>query len=93
TVFAENFSVATLNSAVDARLIEKLRVENPLKAKALELTTRNLDKMTGYLRTAKDARVKDIFWTEVQPVLLGQGDAKAALTKAQERIDRELARP
>ncbi|MFO1288208.1 MAG: extracellular solute-binding protein [Rubrivivax sp.] len=93
TVFAENFSVATLNSAVDSKLIEKMRAENPLKAKALELTTRNLDKMTGYLRTAKDARVKDIFWTEVQPVLLGQGDAKAALTKAQERIDRELARP
>ena len=93
TVFAENFSVATLNSAVDSKLIEKMRAENPLKAKALELTTRNLDKMTGYIKTAKDARVKDIFWTEVQPVLLGQGDAKAALAKAQERIDRELARP
>ncbi|MCA0240975.1 MAG: extracellular solute-binding protein [Proteobacteria bacterium] len=92
-VFAENFSVATLNTAVDKALLEKMRDENPLKAKALELTTRNLDKMTGYLKTPKDARVKDIFWTEVQPVLLGKGDAAAALAKAQERIDRELARP
>jgi len=93
TVLAESFSVVTLNRNVDAAVQAKMRVENPLKAKALELTTRNLDKMTGYLKTAKDARVKDIFWTEVQPVLLGQGDPKAALNKAQERIDRELGRP
>jgi ABC-type glycerol-3-phosphate transport system substrate-binding protein len=93
TVLAESFSVVTLNRNVDAAVQEKMRVESPLKAKALELTTRNLDKMTGYLKTAKDARVKDIFWTEVQPVLLGQGDPKAALGKAQDRIDRELGRP
>ncbi len=93
TVLAESFSVVTLNRNVDAAVQEKMRVESPLKAKALELTTRNLDKMTGYLKTPKDARVKDIFWTEVQPVLLGQGDPKAALGKAQGRIDRELGRP
>ncbi|MEO8856007.1 MAG: extracellular solute-binding protein [Burkholderiaceae bacterium] len=93
TVFAETFSVATLNKAVDAKMLEKMKDEDPLKAKALELTTRNLDKMTGYLKTPKDARVKDAFWTEVQPVLLGQGDPKAALDKAAERVNRELSRP
>ena len=91
-VMAETFTLATLNSAVDAKLRESIKDESPLKARALELTTQNVDRFTGYLRTAKDARVKDIFWTEVQPVLLGQGDPKAALAKAQERIDRELGR-
>ncbi len=93
TVLAETFSVATLNTAVDSKMLEKMKAENPLKAKALELTTRNLDKVTGYLKTPKDARVKDAFWTEVQPVLLGQGDPKAALDKARDRVNRELARP
>ncbi len=93
TVLAETFSVATLNTAVDSKMLEKMKTENPLKAKALELTTRNLDKVTGYLKTPKDARVKDAFWTEVQPVLLGQGDPKAALDKARDRVNRELARP
>ncbi len=92
-VMADTFTLATLNTVVDQQLRERIKDESPLKARALELTTRNLDKFTGYLRTGKDARVKDIFWTEVQPVLLGQGDAKAALAKAAERIDKELERP
>ncbi|MGE0314607.1 MAG: ABC transporter substrate-binding protein [Lautropia sp.] len=91
-VMADTFTLATLNDAVDRKLRDRIRDESPLKARALELTTQNLDKFTGYLRTGKDARVKDIFWTEVQPVLLGQGDAKAALSKAAARIDRELER-
>ncbi len=91
-VMADTFTLATLNTAVDAKLRERIKDESPLKARALELTTQNLDKFTGYLRSGKDARVKDIFWTEVQPVLLGQGDPKAALAKAAERIDKELER-
>lgn len=93
TVLADKFSVVTLNQAVDAKELKKMQIENPLKATALELTGRDLDKMTGYLKTPMDARVKDAFWSEIQPVLLGQGDPKTALDKARDRVNRELARP
>ena len=92
TVMADTFSLLTLNKAVDDKLIAKLRTESPLKAKSLELVGQNLDKMTGYLLTPKEARVKDAFWSEVQPALLGQVDPKAALQKAEDKVNRALRR-
>lgn len=92
TTMSETFSILTLNPKVDDKLIARFRQENPLKAKVLELTARNLDKITGYWKTPKEARVKDAFWTEVQPALLGEAEPKAALARAEEKVNRALSR-
>lgn len=89
---SESFSILTLNKNVDPMLIERFRAEAPLKAKILELAGSKLDKITGYLMTPKEARVKDAFWAAVQPALLGQTDPKAALDEAEAQVNRALTR-
>ncbi len=89
---SSTFSILTLNKTVDPKLIEKFRAEAPLKAKVLELAGSKLDKITGYLRTPKEARVKDAFWAAVQPALLGEADPKAALDDAEAKVNRAIER-
>jgi ABC-type glycerol-3-phosphate transport system substrate-binding protein len=89
---SETFSVLTLNKNVDQKLIQRFKTEAPLKAKVLELTGAKLDKITGYLKTSKEARVKDAFWSAVQPALLGQADPKTALDNAEALVNRALSR-
>lgn len=91
-VMSETFSILTLNKNVDQKLIESFRTKAPLKARILELAGSKLDKISGYLKTPKDARVKDAFWGAIQPALLGQADPKAALADAETRVNRALSR-
>ncbi len=91
-VMSNTFSLLTLNKNVDPKLIEKFRKENPLKATTLELAGSELDKITGYLKSPLEARVKDAFWTSVQPALLGEADPKKALDAAEAKVNRILSR-
>jgi ABC-type glycerol-3-phosphate transport system substrate-binding protein len=89
---SNTFSILTLNKNVDPKLIARFKTEAPLKAAILELAGSKLDKITGYLKMPKDARVKNAFWTSVQPALLGEADPKAALDEAEAKINRILTR-
>jgi len=89
---SNTFSILTLNKNVDPKLIERFKKEAPLKAAILESAGSKLDKITGYLKMPKDARVKNAFWTSVQPALLGQVDPKKALDEAEAKVNRILAR-
>lgn len=89
---SSTFSILTLNKNVDPKLIAKFKTEAPLKAEILELAGSKLDKITGYLKSAKEARVKDAFWTSVQPALLGEVDPKTALDAAEKKVNRVLSR-
>jgi len=87
---AETFSVLTLNKRVDESVIASLKTDAPLKAKVLELAGSKLDKIVGYLKTPKEQRVKDAFWSSVQPALLGQADPNTALGQAEGKVNRVL---
>jgi len=89
---SSTFSILTLNKNVDPKLIAKFKTEAPLKAEILELAGSKLDKITGYLKSPMEARVKDAFWTSVQPALLGEADPKEALASAEAKVNRILAR-
>lgn len=86
------FSILTLNKNVDPKLIEKFSAEAPLKADILKLAGSKLDKITGYIKSPKEARIKDAFWTEIQPALLGQVDPQTALDNAESAVNRVLSR-
>lgn len=89
---SSTFSILTLNKNVDPKLIAKFKAEAPLKAEILELAGSKLDKITGYLKSPMEARIKDAFWTSVQPALLGEADPKEALDSAEAKVNRILAR-
>ncbi|MEH6725388.1 MAG: sugar ABC transporter substrate-binding protein [Hyphomicrobiales bacterium] len=89
---SSTFSILTLNKNVDPMLIEKFTTEDPLKAKILTAAGSKLDKITGYLKSPVEARVKDAFWTSVQPALLGQVDPQKALDAAEAKVNRVLTR-
>jgi ABC-type glycerol-3-phosphate transport system substrate-binding protein len=89
---SSTFSILTLNKNVDPMLIEKFKTEDPLKAKILTAAGSKLDKITGYLKSPVEARVKDAFWTSVQPALLGQVDPQKALDSAEAKVNRVLSR-
>jgi ABC-type glycerol-3-phosphate transport system substrate-binding protein len=89
---SSTFSILTLNKNVDPMLIEKFKTEDPLKAKILTAAGSKLDMITGYLKSPVEARVKDAFWTSVQPALLGQVDPQKALDSAEAKVNRVLSR-
>lgn len=93
TDFIKTYSVLTLNKIADPAGIAALTESNPLKA-ALVGTAGNVDASlaVGYLKTGLDARIKDAFWTAVQPALLGDADPKEALDEAETAINRILSR-
>lgn len=89
---SDTFSILTLNKDVDPKLIAKFREEDPLKAEILEMAGSKLDKITGYIKSPVEARIKDAFWTSVQPALLGEADPQEALDAAEAKVNRILSR-
>jgi ABC-type glycerol-3-phosphate transport system substrate-binding protein len=91
--FIKTYSVLTLNKVADPAGIAALKESNPLKA-ALVGTASSVDSSlaVGYLKTGLDARIKDAFWTAVQPALLGDTDPQDALDEAERAINRILSR-
>lgn len=89
----ETYSVLTLNKNADPIVIEQLSETNPLKAELLTKASAFDPALTsGYLKTGLDARIKDAFWTAVQPALLGEADPQQALDEAERAINRILSR-
>jgi ABC-type glycerol-3-phosphate transport system substrate-binding protein len=93
TTMASTFSILTLNKDVDKKLIANIKSEDPLKSKVLDLDQPDMSTITGYLKSAKEGRVKEAFWGAIQPALLGQTDPKAALDSAEALVNRALSRP
>jgi ABC-type glycerol-3-phosphate transport system substrate-binding protein len=89
---SNTFSILTMNKNVDPKLIERFESEDPLKAVVLQHAGSKLDMITGYLTLGLEARIKDAFWTSVQPALLGEADPQAALDDAEAKINRILSR-
>ena len=92
TTFSQTFSILTLNESVDSALIEKLKDEQPLKSNVLAMARQHLDKITALWATPKDAKIKDAFWSTIQPALLGEVDPKTALDDAERKVNRVLRR-
>ena len=84
--------LVTGNVAVDTKSLAELQKSDPLVHAILKTQLENTDKMVGNWRLGNDSRIKEAFWPELQNVLLGRKDAKAALADAERKIGRELAR-
>lgn len=92
TVFADNFTILTLNKNVDQTLIGRISGSDPVKAAALNISVDNMDKMVGSWPSPLDARIKEVFWPPLQAALLGEKDPAAALSEAEEAVNRVLRR-
>ena len=77
---------------VDAKILEYFQKEDPLAHAVLRTQIENLDKLVGNWRQAKDAQVKEAFYTEIQAALLGRKLAAQALTEAERKVNRVLQR-
>ena len=87
-----NRKLVTGNIAVDAKNLADLESSDPLVYSILKTQLEHTDKMVGNWRLGNDSKVKEAFWPELQNVLLGRKDAKAALADAERKVDRELKR-
>jgi ABC-type glycerol-3-phosphate transport system substrate-binding protein len=84
--------ILTGNTQVDQALLASLRNEDPQVHAVLTTQLEHTDKMVGKWPLANDARVKDIFWAELQSALLGRKPARQALADAERRLTREIGR-
>ncbi|HEX2889592.1 sugar ABC transporter substrate-binding protein [Vineibacter terrae] len=82
----------TGNAGVDTASLAALAKSDPLVHSVLKTQLEHTDKMVGNWRLGNDSRVKEAFWPELQNVLLGRKDAKAALADADRKVERELKR-
>ena len=79
-------------SRVDTKIIEYFQKEDPLAHAVLRTQIENLDKLVGNWRQAKDAQIKEAFYTEIQAALLGRKPAAQALAEAERKVNRVLQR-
>ena len=77
---------------VDTRVLEYFQKEDPLAHTVLRTQIENLDKLVGNWRQAKDAQIKEAFYTEIQATLLGRKPAAQALAEAERKVNRVLQR-
>lgn len=74
----------------DSRILEHFQKEDPLAAAVLRTQVEHLDKLVGNWPQAKDAEIKEAFYSEVQAAVLGQKKAAEALAEAERKINRIL---
>src|SRR5262249_24679304 len=77
---------------IDPRLIEHFQKEDPLAAAVLKTQLEHLDKLVATWPLAKDAQIKEAFYSEFQAAVLGKKPAAAALAEAERKVHRLLAR-
>jgi ABC-type glycerol-3-phosphate transport system substrate-binding protein len=77
---------------VDARLLEHFQKEDPLAAAVLRTQVEQLDKLVATWPLAKDAQIKEAFYSELQAAVLGKKPAGVALAEAERKVNRLLAR-
>lgn len=88
--FARAFKVLTGYTEVDRTLLAEMATQDPLGAKVLDTQLQFTDRMCGNWRLGNDSQVKAAFWPELQGALLGNRDAKRAMTEARRKVDRVL---
>jgi ABC-type glycerol-3-phosphate transport system substrate-binding protein len=89
--FGKTLKVFT-GTRVDGRLLEELQKEDPLAASVMKTQLEHLDKLVATWPLAKDAQVKEAFYSELQAAVLGRKPAAAALAEAERKVNRLLAR-
>ena len=92
SVFADNFTILTLNKNVDDALITRIASTDPLKATALDLSRSHLDKLTATWKTPVDSQLKEAFYPPIQAALLGEKDPAEAVAEAERAVNRVLRR-
>ena len=90
--FSERRKVLTGNIASDKTTLEKMQKDDPLAASVLQTQLDQTDKLTGNWRLARDSRVKEAFYPEIQNAVLGRKTASEALKEAETKVNRALAR-
>ena len=76
----------------DARILEHFEKEDPLAAAVLRTQLENLDKLVATWPQAKDAQIKEAFYTELQAAVLGRKKPADALAEAERKVNRLLQR-
>ena len=77
---------------VDGKILEHFQKEDPLAAAVLQTQLENLDKLVATWPQAKDAQIKEAFYSELQAALLGRKPGAQALAEAERKVNRLLAR-
>jgi ABC-type glycerol-3-phosphate transport system substrate-binding protein len=75
---------------VNNRLIKYFAEVLPVISPVIKTQVEHLDKLTGNWPIAKDAEVKEVFYSELQNALLGRKSAKDALASAEKKVNRVL---
>jgi ABC-type glycerol-3-phosphate transport system substrate-binding protein len=74
----------------DGRILEHFQKEDPLAATVLRTQVEHLDKLVATWPQAKDAEIKEAFYSEVQAAVLGRKKAADALAEAERKVNRIL---
>ncbi|MBI3455589.1 MAG: sugar ABC transporter substrate-binding protein [Candidatus Rokubacteria bacterium] len=74
----------------DAKILEYFGKEEPLGAAVLRTQLEHLEKLVATWPQAKDAEIKEAFYSEVQATLLGRKKAAEALAEAERKVNRIL---
>ena len=92
SVFADNFTILTLNKNVDDALIDRISSSDPLKSLALDLSRSDLEYLTATWKTPVDSQLKDAFYPPLQAAFLGEKDPAEAIAEAERAVNRVLRR-
>lgn len=91
-VFIKRTSIFTGNNEVDNWFLTQPDVkEDPLKYQLLKTQLSNMDRLTGSPALAQNERIKEVFFTAIQEVILGDTSAKAALDSAEKEVNKILS--
>lgn len=76
----------------DSRVLDYFQKEDPLAATVLRTQLESLDKLVATWPQARDAEIKEAFYTEVQAAVLGRKKAADALAEAERKVNRIVQR-
>ena len=91
--WAYTFGITLSNltgTKADRKILDHFQREDPLAAEVLTSQLENLDKLVGTWPQAKDAQIKDAFFSELQAAVLGRKPAADALAEAERKVNRIL---
>ena len=82
----------TGDKIVNEKLFDYFQEKIPAVVPVLRTQLEHQDKLCGNWPVAKDAEIKEVFYSELQTALLGQKSAKDALEAAEKKINRILSK-
>jgi len=74
----------------DTKILEHFKKEDPLAAEVLNTQLEGLDKLVGVWPQARDAQIKEAFYSELQAAVLGRKKPADALAEAERKVNRVL---